>query len=94
MYDQIKKLGKQSVIYGLGGILTQIVGILLIPIYSRYLTPEDYGVVQILLVTAGFLSIVMELGFKTALFRSVMHDETHDKQTIYSAAFYTMLMAL
>jgi O-antigen/teichoic acid export membrane protein len=91
MYDQIKKLGRHSVVYGLGGVLTQIVGILLIPIYSRYLTPEDYGVIQVLLVTAGFLSIVMELGFKTALFRSIMHDNFHDKQTVYSTAFYTML---
>ncbi len=51
MFKDLIKVGKHSAIYGLGKILQRLIGFLLIPIYTRYLTPTDYGVVAVLLLT-------------------------------------------
>lgn len=90
MYNWVKNLGKQSIIYGIGGMLNQFVSILLVPVYTRYLTPEEYGVVQILTVTAGFVVIVAQLGLASAIFKSALHDKSKDTKTIYSTAFYLL----
>ena len=35
---QLKRLGKQSAIYGLGGLVSRILAVLLLPLYTRYLS--------------------------------------------------------
>ena len=42
----IKKLGKESLIYGLGGVISKFLGVFLLPILARILTPFDYGVID------------------------------------------------
>jgi O-antigen/teichoic acid export membrane protein len=93
MYDQLKSLSKQSVIFGIGGVLNQFVGVLLIPIYTSYLSPEDYGVVQLLIVTAGFLNIVAQLGLASAIFKSSLYDDAKNTRLVYSTAFYTLAIS-
>ena len=41
---RIGNLGRHSVIYGVGMLLTKAVSIVMLPIYTRLLTPSDYGV--------------------------------------------------
>ena len=45
--EQIQRLGKHSVIYGLGGLIQRIVAVLLLPLYTRYLDPSDYGAIEV-----------------------------------------------
>lgn len=40
-------LGRHSLIYGLGILLTKAVAFLMLPIYTRFLTPADYGILQL-----------------------------------------------
>ncbi|MDR7130530.1 O-antigen/teichoic acid export membrane protein [Algoriphagus sp. 4150] len=40
----IKNLASDSMIYGLAGIATRVMGVLLTPLYTRVYTPDDYGV--------------------------------------------------
>ena len=40
-------LGRHSLIYGLGILLTKAVAFLMLPIYTRFLTPTDYGILQL-----------------------------------------------
>ena len=47
--SQLKRLGKHSVIYGLGGLVSRVLAVLLLPLYTRYLTPTDYGKVETLI---------------------------------------------
>lgn len=56
----IKKLAKSSLIYFLGNISSNIVSFFLLPIYTRYLTPSDYGLFD---VTTAFLQVAMSILF-------------------------------
>jgi len=93
MYNRVKMLGKQSILYGVGGVLTQLVGVVLIPIYTRYLTPDEYGIAQLLIVTSAFVVTIAQLGLTSAIFRSALYDESKDVRTTYSTAFYTLVVS-
>ena len=53
---RIKELTKDSMVYGLGALGTRLVGIVLIPIYTRYLIKEDYGILA-LVTMYGYLAV-------------------------------------
>jgi O-antigen/teichoic acid export membrane protein len=55
--------------YGLGRILPQAISFLLIPLYTVYLSPKDYGVVELATVLCSFLVIMMRLGVPGAVTR-------------------------
>lgn len=45
--DKLKQLARSSIVYGLGSYGVKVVGFLLIPVYTRYLAPSDYGVMSL-----------------------------------------------
>ncbi|MBN1956150.1 MAG: oligosaccharide flippase family protein [Anaerolineae bacterium] len=91
MFQRIKELGKQSVIYGLGGVLNQLVNFVLVPLYSYYLTPGEFAVYELLFRTAQLALIVAQLGLASAIFKSALYDKKSDTRTLYSTAFYTLV---
>ena len=46
--SELRRLGKHSAIYGFGGLVQRILAVLLLPVYTRYLSPSDYGIVETL----------------------------------------------
>ena len=54
-----KKALNHTAIYGAADILRKIVGFLMLPIYTRYLTPADYGVVELMKMTIAIVEIVI-----------------------------------
>ena len=73
-----KDLLKHSSIYGVGQILSRLASILLLPVYTHFLRPADYGVIAILDLVAGLLGIVIGSGMASAVNR--FHFETDDRQ--------------
>ncbi len=43
MRKLLKQLLSESAIYGLSGMASKIVGVFLMPLYTRVLLPSDYG---------------------------------------------------
>lgn len=50
---ELKRLAHGSIIYGIGDVLQRFLGLLLLPLFTRVLTPEDYGVIAMI----GLISI-------------------------------------
>ena len=69
IFDQIRRLGTQSAIYGLGGLVSRILAVLLLPLYTSYLSTSDYGRIETLVAAAAVVSIVLRLGITSAFFR-------------------------
>ena len=44
MKQQILSLGKDSLIYGVGSVIIRFTGLLLLPLFTAYLSPEEFGV--------------------------------------------------
>jgi O-antigen/teichoic acid export membrane protein len=67
--SELRRLGKHSAIYGLGGLVQRILAVLLLPVYTRYLSRADYGTVETLVALTTVLVITLRLGITNAFFR-------------------------
>lgn len=69
MLAALRRLGLHSLIYGLGGTLSQVVGFLLVPVYTRVLTPDDYGTMAVLGTAMAIVNIVFQCGVSGSVTR-------------------------
>ena len=76
-------------IYGLSTILARIINFLFVPIYTRLLSPESYGVVTEFMAYIAVLQVMLVLGLETGCFRFA-NKEGVDTKKVYSSAFVTV----
>lgn len=65
----IQRLGKASIIYTITNIFQQGINFLLLPLYTRYLTPNDYGIFAVVGSINSFLSIFFTLALDGSMTR-------------------------
>jgi len=65
----LAETARHSAIYALGVILNRAAGFLMLPLYTRYLTPTDYGAVEMLFMTTEVFAMVASAGLYSAVFR-------------------------
>jgi O-antigen/teichoic acid export membrane protein len=89
---QIQRLGKHSVIYGLGGLIQRIVAVLLLPIYTRYLSPSDYGAIEALVALSAVLFALLRAGIQSSFFRFYFQaeDERGRQKVVRTSFWFTM----
>jgi O-antigen/teichoic acid export membrane protein len=61
--ESLKKLVSHSAVYGSADVFTNVLNFLLVPVYTRYLSPVDYGTLAILFL----FSSVAKIGFRMGL---------------------------
>lgn len=93
--SQLTRLGRQSIIYGAGGLIQRVLAVLLLPIYTRYLTPSDYGTVETLIALTTVLVIVLRLGISTAFIRFYFDSKDPERRRLVlrTSFWFTMTMA-
>lgn len=71
MGARLKQLAGQSFVYGLGGIVSKLVGIFLLPIYTRpeYVSQSAFGQVETVMAASSLAAVVFQFGLPTAMFR-------------------------
>lgn len=62
-------------IYALGNILRHITSFIMLPVYTRFLTPEDYGVLELLSMMIDFFGIIFGIRIGEAIFRYYFDQE-------------------
>lgn len=67
--QSISRLGKNTMLYAIGTILTRVVSFIMLPVYTRYLTPADYGLLQILDLALDVASILISGGATAGIMR-------------------------
>lgn len=69
MLARVKGLFRNLAIYGLGDVATSVVSLLLLPVYTRKLSPEEYGIIAMLLTIEAVAKILFRWGVDTAFMR-------------------------
>jgi len=91
MKSELKNLGKHTIIYGAGILLGRIVSFIMLPIYTRYLTPADYGVLELLTITTDVISIIIGIGLTSTVMRFYSkYDNQEEKNKVVSTALIVM----
>ncbi len=92
MTGEIKKTAKHTAIYAIGSILRHITGFVMLPIYTRYLIPADYGAVELLTMAIEITGILIGLRITQALFRFyILAKDEIKKKEIVSTVLLTIL---
>jgi O-antigen/teichoic acid export membrane protein len=87
--DQIQRLGKHSVIYGLGGLTQRIVAVLLLPVYTRHLSPADYGAIEALVALSAVVFALLRAGIQSSFFRFYFQaEDERGRQTVVRTSFW------
>lgn len=76
---------KDSAIYGIGGILARALSLLLLPFYTRVLTPHDYGVVDLLATFGALVNLTVALEVSQGLARYVAETSNGDERAEWAS---------
>ncbi|HEX2189567.1 MAG TPA: oligosaccharide flippase family protein [Longimicrobiaceae bacterium] len=66
---QIKTMGRHTMVYGAGVVLGKLASFIMLPVYTRYLTPSDYGVLELLAMTIEVIGTVAGVGLASSVFK-------------------------
>lgn len=66
---------KNTFIYTIGRMLPQVTGFILLPLYTKYLPPAEYGIVESMLGLGMVLTIFFSMATERSMFR-LYHDYT------------------
>ncbi len=80
MYKTFKTIIKHTAIYSTSDLLAKAVGFFLLPIYTRYLSPSDYGILELLAVSLNIIMILAQQGLQTSFFRAYSFDYKDDSE--------------
>ncbi|MBZ9536853.1 oligosaccharide flippase family protein [Cytobacillus oceanisediminis] len=83
--SRYKKLAKNSVIFAIGNLGSKLITLLLVPLYTFYLSTEQFGVVDLVGTTLSMLVPIFTLSIFEAVLRFVM-DKNYDKKVILNNA--------
>ena len=85
------RVGRHTLIYGAGMMLTRAVSFIMLPVYTRFLTPADYGVMELIGMTLDIISIVAGAKLALGIFRYYHKAEgERDKNAIVSTALVAL----
>jgi O-antigen/teichoic acid export membrane protein len=87
-----KQFLKDSFVYTIGNILVRGVSYLLLPFYTRVLSPTDYGLTDILLVFSSFATIIIALEIVQGV--GIYFANTDDKDARISYASTALWFAM
>jgi O-antigen/teichoic acid export membrane protein len=84
---EIRTAARHLVVYGAGNMAARALGFLMIPFYTHFLSPKDYGILEILDQSMALFALVLSLGLTPALLRSyAAAPKPEDKRRVISTA--------
>src|SRR5579864_1879496 len=89
---RLRTVGKHALVYGAGVVISRAASFVMLPIYTRFLTPADYGVLELLEMTTTVVGMLVGLGFGGALFKFyAQYDDPDEKAAVMSTAWLALL---
>jgi len=86
------KLIKNTAVYTFAGMIPFIVSFLMLPIYTRFMSPDDYGVLGLLNSLSAFLLVFMGLQLANSLFRFYFEYDLAGVKRYFSTVVYTSIL--
>ena len=92
MFDRLKTLFRHTTVYGLGDVATSVVSFLLLPVFTRFLGPVEYGVLALLVAVEAVSKTTFRFGLDASFMR--LHYDVEGEsgtQQLTSTVFVTLL---
>jgi O-antigen/teichoic acid export membrane protein len=69
MFEHLRRLATTGAAYTASSVLSKLIAVFLLPVYTAYLTPDDYGAAEVMIASLIAASIVVRFGVIEALLR-------------------------
>ena len=90
MTGYLRRLATTGAAYTASSVISKLIAVALLPLYTRYLTPADYGAAEVLITGVIAASIVIRLGIIEALLR-FYYQADEDSGQVVKTAFASLL---
>src|SRR6478752_7768073 len=84
MSGYLRRLATTGAAYTAASILSKLIAVALLPLYTRYLTPADYGAAEVMFAAVVSISIVVRLGLIEAVLRFYYRDDEDPDRVVAS----------
>jgi O-antigen/teichoic acid export membrane protein len=89
MTGYLRRLATTGAAYTASSVLSKLIAVALLPLYTRYLSPADYGAAEVLITGVIATSIVIRLGVIEALLR-FYYERDEDPAKVVSTGFASL----
>lgn len=91
MMGELWYLMKHAGIYGGGALLGKALGLIVVPVYTRYLTAAEYGTLELLEISTYILGMFLGVGISQAVIRFYHDtDDPRGKALVISTSLWCM----
>ena len=96
MKSNIKYFIKHTLIYGISNIAQKASGVILVPLYTKYLSTSEYGQLGMLIISVTIISQALVLGQGQSILRYSNIEEYKDRRgdVFFTLASVIMMLAL
>ena len=88
----LKKLAQQTAVYGLSSIIGRLLNYLLVPVYTRFFLPSEFGVVTEMYAYVAFFVVILTYGMETAFFHFSNKQTKLNKNTVYTTVLSSVFI--
>ncbi len=85
------RIGRDTATYTAGILINRAASFFMLPIYSRYLSPQDYGVIQLVEMTLDFAAILAGARLVVGLFRYYHSATTEDERRAVTSTSFLLI---
>jgi O-antigen/teichoic acid export membrane protein len=82
----LRRLATTGAAYTAASIVSKLIAVALLPLYTRYLTPDDYGAAEVMFAAIVSVSIIIRLGLIESLLR-FFYKEDEDPDRVVATSF-------
>jgi O-antigen/teichoic acid export membrane protein len=86
MFEYLRRLATTGAAYTASSVLSKLIAVLLLPIYTAALSPADYGAAEVMFASVIAVSIIVRLGLIEALLRFYYLPDV-DRRRVVSTGF-------
>src|SRR5215216_6218511 len=90
-----RRLFRDTLIYGSGRVMLQLIAVVLTPVWTRIFVPSDYGVLETIASLTTVLALFASLGLESASQRSYFdyrETQADKRRTVLSTTLWTLVL--
>ncbi len=92
MFEQIKRLGTDTAIYGVSTIVARLLNFILLPLYANILAPSEFGIQANIYAYIAFFILFYTYGMESAYFRFASSKELGNEKDNFSTPYISILI--
>lgn len=92
MAEYLRRLATTGAAYTAASVISKLIAVALLPLYTRFLTPSDYGAAEVMFAAVVAASILIRLGVIEALLR-FYYLQTERAERVVSTSFALLFWA-